>query len=135
MNANLENKTPRLNNPETHVLTYNRFNTYMALIFTDMKKAQIFKKPYRDSPHQEIEMVTKFEYEHLFKSFDLDKKTHARIVADENFLFKIEDKKYIFVWENVYNFETIDDIDEYFSETGSNNVRYHFALSKKIYIT
>ena len=28
MNANLENKTPRLNNPETHVLTHNRFSTY-----------------------------------------------------------------------------------------------------------
>ena len=87
--------------------------------------------PYRDSPHHEIEMVIKFDYQHLFKPFDLDKKTHARIVTDENFLFKIEDKKYIFVGENVYNFETIDDIDEYFSETGNNDVKYPFALSKE----
>ena len=28
-----------LNNPETYVLTDNRFNTYMVLIFTDLKKA------------------------------------------------------------------------------------------------
>ena len=27
------------NNPETHVITPNRFNTYMVLIFTDLKKA------------------------------------------------------------------------------------------------
>ena len=39
MNANLENKTPRLNNPVTYVLTHNRFNTYMVLIFTDLKKS------------------------------------------------------------------------------------------------
>ena len=47
-------KTPGLNNPETHVLTHNRFNTYMVLNFTDLKKAQIYKMLYRDSPHQEI---------------------------------------------------------------------------------
>ena len=41
MNANLENKTPGLNNPETYVLTHNRFNTSIVLIFTDLKKAQI----------------------------------------------------------------------------------------------
>ena len=32
-------------NPETHVLTHNRFITYMVLIFTDLKKAQIYKIP------------------------------------------------------------------------------------------
>ena len=83
------------------MLTHNRLNTYMVLIFTDLKKAQLYKMPYRNSPHQEIEMVTKVDYQHLFKPFDLDKKTHARIVTDENFRFKIEDKKYIFVGENV----------------------------------
>ena len=39
MNDNL--KTPGLNNPETHKLTHNRFNTYMVLIFTDLKKANL----------------------------------------------------------------------------------------------
>ena len=48
-------------NIETHVLTHNRSNTYRVLIFTDLKKAQIYKMPYRDSPHQEIEIVTKFD--------------------------------------------------------------------------
>ena len=51
MNANLENKTPGLNNPETYVLTDNRFITYLVLIFSDLNKAQIYKMPYRDSPH------------------------------------------------------------------------------------
>ena len=129
MNDNL--KTPGLNNPENHVLTHNRFDTYMVLIFNDLKKAQTYKMPYRDSSHHETEMVIKFDCQHLFKPFDLDKKTHARIVTDENFLFKIEDEKYIFVGENVHKFETIDDIDEYFSETGNNDIKYPFALSKK----
>ena len=29
-------KTPGLNNPESYVLTHNRFNTYLVLIFTDL---------------------------------------------------------------------------------------------------
>ena len=36
-------KTRGLNHPETYVLTHNRFNTYMVLIFSDLKKAQIYK--------------------------------------------------------------------------------------------
>ena len=50
--TNLDLKTLGLNNPETYVLTHNRFNTYIVLIFRDLKKAQIYKKPYRNSPHQ-----------------------------------------------------------------------------------
>ena len=111
------------NNPETHVLTHNRFNTYMVLIFTDLKKAQIYKIPYRNGHHQEIEIVTKFDYQLLFKPFDLDKET------DTNFLFKIEDKKYIYVGDNVFTFETVDNIVEYFSKTGHNDVKYPFGLS------
>ena len=103
----------------------------MVLIFTDLKKAQIYKMPYRDSPHQEIEIVTKLDYQHLFRAFGLDERTHARRETNENFLFKIEDKKYIYVGDIVYRFETIDDIDEYFSETGLNDKKYHFGLSNK----
>ena len=56
-----------VNNPETYVLTHNRFNTYIVLIFTDLKKAQFYKMPYRNSPHQEIEKVTSFDYLRLFR--------------------------------------------------------------------
>ena len=56
-----------LNNPETYVLTHNRFNTYMVLLFSDLNKAQIFKIPYRNSPHQEIEILMSFDYLHLFR--------------------------------------------------------------------
>ena len=63
-------KTPGLNNPETYVLTHNRFNTYMVLIFSDLKKAQIYKMPYRNSPHQEIEKVISFDYLYVFAPDD-----------------------------------------------------------------
>ena len=114
------------------MLTHNRFNTYKVLIFTDLKKAQIYKIPYRNGHHQEIEIVKKFDYQHLFKPFGLDEKTHARRETKENFLFKIEDKKYIFVGETIPTFKTTDDIDEYFSECKRNDVKYPFALSKEI---
>ena len=80
-----ELKTPGLNNPETYVLTHNRFNTYMVLSFTDLKKAQIYKMLYRNSPHQEIEKVMSFDYLHLFGLDENNK--------DGNFLFEIEKKK------------------------------------------
>ena len=37
-----------LYNPETYVLTHNRFNTFIVLLFGDFNKAQIYKMPYRD---------------------------------------------------------------------------------------
>ena len=83
--TNLDLKTPGLNNPKTLVLTYNRINTYMVLIFTDLKKAQIYKISYRNSPHQEIEIVKSFDYLHVFGP-DEDNKNGI-------FLFEIEDKK------------------------------------------
>ena len=97
-------------------------------------KAQIYKMPYRNSPHQEIEMVISFDYLQMFKPNELDKKTHAGIQTNKNFLFKIEDKKYIYVGERIFTFKTNDEITEYFSEDGNNDVKYPFALSnEKIY--
>ena len=86
-------KTPRLNNSETYVLTHNRYNTYIVLIFTDLEKAQIHKMPYRDSPHHEIEIVMSFDYLHIFGPDENNK--------DGSFLFEIE-KKYILMWEKMY---------------------------------
>ena len=87
--TNLDLEIPGLNNPETYALTHNRFNTYTVLIFTDLKKAQISKMPCRDSPHQEIEILMSFVYLHVFGPDENNK--------DGNFLFEIEDKKYVHV--------------------------------------
>ena len=73
-----------LNNPETYVLTHNRFDTYMVLIFSDLKKVQIYKTPYRNSPHHEIEKPMSFDYLHVFGP--------EGKVDDGNFLFEIEHK-------------------------------------------
>ena len=122
MNKDLE-KTPGLNNPEVYVLAHNRFNTYIILIFTDSKKAQIYKMPYRNSPHQEIEIVMSFDYLHVFGPDENNK--------DRNFLFEIENKKYIHVGENLISFETNDEFVDYFSEHGNNDVKYTYAYGKE----
>ena len=111
------------NNPETHVLTHNRFNTYMVLIFTDLKKAQIYKMPYRNSDHQEIEIVTKFDYLHVFGRNENNK--------DGNFLFEIENKKYVYVGDKLFSFETNDEIVDYFTEHGFNDVKFPFSHGKE----
>ena len=43
------NFNTNLSNPESYVLKYASFNTYMVLLFTDENKAQIYKMPYRDN--------------------------------------------------------------------------------------
>ena len=91
-----------LKNPETYVLTHNRFNNYMVLIFTDLKKAQIYKIPYRDSPHQEIEIFMTFDYLHLFRPNEHSENHHIRKANDENYLFETEQIKTIFMWEKNY---------------------------------
>ena len=116
-------KTAGLNNPETYVLTHNRFNTYIVLIFTDFKKAQIYKIPYRNSPHQEIEIVMSFDYLHVFGLDENNK--------DGNFLFEIEDKKYIHVGEELFSLETNDEIEKYFSEQVLTMLNSHLLTVKK----
>ena len=121
MNEALE-KIPGLNNPETYVLTHNRFNTYKVLIFSDLKKAQIYQLPYRNSSHREFEMAMSFDYLHVFGPDENNK--------DGNFLFEIENKKYVHVGEKLFSFETNDEIVDYFSEHGSNDVKYTYAYGK-----
>ena len=105
------------------MLTHNRFFTYMVLIFSDLKKAQVYKMPYKDSPHHEIEILMSFDYLHAFGPNENNK--------DGNFLFEIEDKKYIHVGEKIFSFETNDEIEKYFSEHGNNDVKYPFAYGKE----
>ena len=98
MNDNLEKtihdlKTPSLNNSETYVFTHNRFSTYMVLIISDLNEAQIYKMPYRDNHHHEIENVVSFNHLNVSKPNKTTEDYHIRKPNDENFLFKIEDKK------------------------------------------
>ena len=85
--------TPGLKNPETHVLTHNRFNTYMVLILSDLNKTQIYERPYRGSPHHEIEILTSFYYLNLCQPNEHTEDYHNRKPNDESFLFEIGDKK------------------------------------------
>ena len=124
-------KTPGLNNPETYVLTHNRFNTYMVLIFTDLNKAQIYKIPFRDSPHHEIEILMSFDYLHLFRPNEHTEDYHIRKPNNANFLFKIEDKKYIHVGKNLFSFETDDEIVKYSSEHVYNDIKYPYAYGEE----
>ena len=49
------------------MLTHNRCDTYMVSFFTDLNEAQIFKMPYRTSPHIEIEILMSFNFLNLFR--------------------------------------------------------------------
>ena len=120
-----------MNNPESYVLTNNRFNIYMVLIFTDLKKAQIYKIPYRNSPHQEIEILMSFDYLHLYRPNEHTEDYYILKPNNENFLFKIEDNKYIHVGENLFSFETNDEIVKYSSKHGNNDVKYPYAYSEE----
>ena len=124
-------KIPGLSNPECYVLKHARFNTYMVLLFTDLNKGQIYKMPYRDSPHREIEIPMSFDYLNLFGPNEHTEDSYIRKPNNENFLFKIEDKKYIHVGEKLFSFEADDEIVKYSSEHGSNNIKFPLAHGKE----
>ena len=110
MNDKIE--TPGLSNLESYVLKYAGFNTYMVVVFTDLNKAHIYKMPYRDSPHQEIEILMSFDYLHLFRPNEHTEDYHIRKTNKEIFLFQSEDKRYIHVGKSLFSFERNDEIVE-----------------------
>ena len=76
-----------LNNPETYVLAHNRFNNHMVLLFSDLNKAKIYKMPYKDSPHHEIEILMSFDYLNVFKPNKHTADYHIR-KPNKNFFFQ-----------------------------------------------
>ena len=123
-------KTLEVNNPETYVLTHNRINTYLVLIFSDLNKAQIYKMPYRDSPHHKIEIVMSFNYLIVVIPNEHTIDYHIRKSNEENFLFEIEGKKYIYVGGKPRIFETNDTILNYSSELGFKVIKFPYAYGE-----
>ena len=121
-------KTPGLNNLGTYVL---KCNTYLVLIFTDLNKAQIYKMPYRNSSHQEIDILKSFDYLNVFKPNEHTEDYHIRRPNNENFLFEIGDKKYIYVGEKVLTLETNDILVKYSSEIGFYVIKFPFAYGEE----
>ena len=76
MNDNI--KTPGLSYPEIYMLKYARFTTYMVILFTDLNKARIYKLPYWDSPHHEIEILMSFHYLNVFRPNEHTENYHIR---------------------------------------------------------
>ena len=80
----------------------------MVLIFNDLNKAQIYKMPYRESPHHEIEIIMSFDYLNEFKPNEHTEDYHIRKRNDENFLCEFDDKIFLHVGEKLNTFETVD---------------------------
>ena len=91
-----EAKTQGLKNPETYVLTHNRFNTYLVLIFSELNKAQIQIKPYSDSQHYETELLISFKDLNLLKPNKHPEDYYTRGPNVNSFQIEIEDKNYIY---------------------------------------
>ena len=90
-----------MNNPETYVLTHNRSKTHLVLIFTDLKKAQIYKLPHRNSPHHKIEILMSFDYLHLFRPSKHSADYHIRKPKTKIFYSKLKIKN-IIMWKKIY---------------------------------
>ena len=119
------------NNPEMYLLSDNGFNTCIVLLFSDLNKAQIYRIPYRDSPHHEMEILMSFDYMNVFKPNVHTEDYYTRKPNDENFLFEIGAKKHIYVGEKVLTFETKDKIVKHSSENGLNHVKFPSAYGNE----
>ena len=56
-----------MNNPQTYLLSHNRFIDYLVLIFVDKKKAQIYTFPNGVDEHDIIKLNIDFQYKRLFR--------------------------------------------------------------------
>ena len=72
-----------------------------------------------------------FEYLNVFKPNEHIENYHIRKPNNENFLFKIGDKIYIYVGEKVVTFETKDIIVKSNPEYGFKNVKYPYAYGEE----
>ena len=91
-----------MNNPETYLISDNRFINYLVLIFVDKKKAQIYTFPNRVDEYDTIKLIIDFQYKRLFRPNKHLERYHITKPKDESFLFKMGDKKY-FMLENLYS--------------------------------
>ena len=128
--TNLDIEAQRLNNPKTCVLTHNRFNTHLVLIFSELNKTENYKTLCRVSLNEEIEIVMSFKYLNVFKPKEHREDHHIRKPNDEIFLFEIGDKKYIYVGEKVITFETNDMILNNSLDSGFNDIRFPIAYGE-----
>ena len=78
--------------------------------------------PYRDSPHHENEKVMSLKTLNISKSNE-----------DKNFLFEIEDKKRIYVGENLVSIVTGDRIVENLSKKGLLMLNTHKLTVKRAF--
>ena len=120
-------KVAGLNNPETNLLTHNRFYDDLVSFFSQLNKIQIYKIQYRDSPHHEIEIIVSFNYLNLFEQNEYTEDYHIKKPDDKNFLFEIEDEKIVYVAENIFTFEKNDKIVKYSSNLGFNDIKFPYA--------
>ena len=86
--------------------------------------------PYRDSEDHENEIFMSFSYLNLFKRNEHTEDYHIKKTTnDENSLFEIKNKIYLYVGDDLISFETNDKTVIFSSELGYNDVKYEFACS------
>ena len=68
---------------------------------------------------------------HLLQPNKHKEDCHIRKPNNGNFLFEIEDRKYIYVGEILVSFETNDKIVIYSSNFGFNDIKFSFAYGKQ----
>ena len=66
--------------------------------------------------NHEIQILEKFNYLKMFKPNEHTEDYHVRKPNDKNFLFEVENKKYIYVGEKLFTFETNDERVEFFQK-------------------
>ena len=119
-----------MNIPETCLLSHNRFIDYLVLEIVDKKKAQIYTFPDRVDEHDIIKLIIDFQYKRLYRPNKHLERYHIGTPNHENFLFKIGDKKYLYVGESVFTFTTNSNITKYGFYYGFNDIKFSYAYDQ-----
>ena len=119
-----------MTNPETHLISHNRVIHYIGFIFVDRKNVQIYTFPKSPDGDDGIRFVIGFNYVRLFRPNKHLERYYITKPKDERLLFKIADKKYMYVGHNVDSFSTDGNITKFGLKYGFNDVKFAFAYDK-----
>ena len=112
------------------MLTHDRFNAYMVLIFSDLNKTRTYKSQVKLVHTMKLKYLLVLIIWMFFSKTNTHKIITLKKTDDEKFLFEIEDKTYIYVGEKLISFEKNDTRLIFFPENGFNDVIFPYAYGE-----
>ena len=108
-------------NQSIYLVSYVDMITYLLLVFTNEKRAQIYSYPNIKNKNKQIKLLIEFTYQKLYKLHNYKFNKPNMLPQRDRFLFRISDKTYIHIGKNVFTFNSDSEITKYKADIHNDN--------------